>query len=190
MKSHGVCRRSVAVLSLILSAAAIGKSAPVEAGSGFNQFAWGAPGITLHTNSYQYSNMTGFWQSVLNSNGCPVGVDGIFGNVTKWHSALFQNAMTWEMEGYSYNNGGEMTPWWLNYFQNATSVYGPRLNYLSTDGYGSARYSYYGGYDSPVSLAWNPIVGQWFFAQYPASSPLAFTAATPSRTIGSAGACA
>lgn len=145
----------------------------------------GGPGLTLSTTSYKYSNMSGFWQAVLNSNGCPVVLDGIFGNVTKWHTAVFQNAL------FSQNNGGVMTPYWLNRFQNASHpAYGPRLSYTGyTDGYATQHYSYYGGFDSPVNLGWNPFSSQWLFAQRPASNPTALTPATPSRTIGSAPAC-
>jgi hypothetical protein len=128
--------------------------------------------------------MSGFWQAVLNTNGCPVAVDSIFGNLTKWYTSEFQTGL------FGWNNGGVMTPWWLNQFQNAESVYGPRLSWtLYTDGYGTAHYHYYGGFDSPVNLGWNPISSQWLFAQRPASSPHALTPATPSRTIGSAPAC-
>ena len=74
--------------------------------------------------------MSGFWQAVLNSNGCVVVLDCIFGSTTAWYTSAFQNSL------FATNNGGIMTPAWLNYFKNATSVYGGRLidkNYV--DGY-------------------------------------------------------
>ena len=90
----------------------------------------------------------------------------MYGSTTAWYTAAFQNSL------FSTNNGGVMTPGWLSYFQNATSVYGPRLiNTNYTDGYGTSHYSYYGGFDSPVELGWNPFASQWMFSQTPASNP-------------------
>jgi hypothetical protein len=185
-------RRPTRALASILLVAAMSVSpAPwaqtqfVYAGSGLNQYAWGGPGITLSISSYKYSNMSGFWQAVLNSQGCPVAVDGIFGSVTTWYTDSFQLAL------FGTHNAGVMTPTYLNMFQNAQSVYGSRLSYLFiTDGYGTDHYTYYGGFDSPVRLGWNPYSSQWLFSQTPASLPTSLTPATPSRTIGSVPACA
>ncbi len=177
-------RATVALLFAATAVVPTSSDGVVHAGSGLNQWAWGGPNITLSTTSYKYSNMSGFWQAVVNSNGCPIVVDGIFGNYTKWFTAVFQNGI------FGWNNGGMMTPWWLNHFQTATSVYGPRLYYTGyTDGYATQHYGYYGGFDSPVNLGWNPFSSQWLFAQRPASAPHALTPATPNRTISSAAAC-
>lgn len=179
-------RRSWLLLAAIsVAAAPLVDSGTAEAGTGLNQYAWGGPNITLSSTSYKYSNMSGFWQAVLNSNGCPVTLDGIYGSLTTWFTADFQNGIL------GFNNGGVMTPAMLNGFQNATSPYGPRLSFLGIiDGYGTRHYSYYGGFDSPNRLGWNPISAQWLFSQTPASNPNALIPATPSRAIGSVSACA
>lgn len=77
---------------------------PVHAVSGLNQFRWANAGYTVSNSSYQYSNMTGFVQALVNSNGCSTPVDGIYGNQTLWWTAVAQN--NW----LGYNNGGVMTP--------------------------------------------------------------------------------
>ena len=186
MKEMRKRRAWSALMSLCLIAAVLTAQSDVaHAGTGLNQFGWGDPNITLSVTSYKYSNMSGFWQAVLNSNGCVVVLDGIFGSTTAWYTSAFQNSL------FATNNGGIMTPAWLNYFQNATSVYGGRLidkNYV--DGYGTRHYSYYGGFDSAVELGWSPFSAQWMFSQTPASNPNALVAATPNRSIGSVAACA
>ena len=65
-------RRVFAAAVLLVAVSVAPTAGNVHAGSGLNQWAWGGPGITLSTTSYKYSNMSGFWQAVLNSNGCPV----------------------------------------------------------------------------------------------------------------------
>ena len=185
MKFAKVKARSVIASLCLFAGVLVGGSDVALAGSGLNQYSWSSSNVTLSTSSYSYSNMSGFWQAVLNSNGCKVAVDGVYGSTTAWYTAAFQNSL------FSTNNGGVMTPGWLSYFQNSTSVYGSRLiNTNYTDGYGTSHYSYYGGFDSPVELGWNPFASQWMFSQTPASNPSALIAATPSRTIGSVGACA
>jgi hypothetical protein len=178
-------RRGIAaVLVLLATFSPVASPRSASAGSGLNEWHWGGPGITLSNTSYKYSNMSGFWQAVLNSNACPVAVDGIYGNVTHWYTDSFQYAL------FGTHNAGTMTPAYLNAFQRAGSPYGPRLvDLFYTDGYGTQHYSYYGGYDSPVRLGWNPFAAQWFFAQRPVAQPWALTSATPNRTIGSVPAC-
>lgn len=60
------------------------------AGTGFNQWSWASVGVTLSSTSYRYSNMSGFWQAVLNSNGRNPAVDENFGSVTRWWTDTFQ----------------------------------------------------------------------------------------------------
>lgn len=181
-------RHVLAAIGLIASSFGVvaSSSGQVDAGSGLNTWKWGDAGITLSSSSYQYSNMSGLWQAVVNSNGCNIAVDGIYGNVTTWYTALFQNSIV------GWNNGGVMSPAMLNFFHGATSVYGVRLVYAGyTDGYGTQHYGYYGGFSgsSETRLGWNPISGQWLFSQYPFGNPTLLVAATPSRTIGSVGPC-
>jgi hypothetical protein len=181
-------RMLVAVALLVSSVGvAMSSSGEVLAGSGLNRWRWGDAGLTLSSSSYKYSNMSGFWQAVVNSNGCNIAVDGIYGNITTWYTATFQNAIL------GYNNGGVMTPAMLNSFHGATSVYGQRLVYTGyTDGFATRHYGYYGGFtgSNDTRLGWNPFSTQWLFSQYPNSNPTSLVPATPSRTIGSVGACA
>ena len=180
-------RAAVAALVVLVSSFGVlaSSGSEVHAGSGLNRWKWGDAGITLSSSSYKYSNMSGVWQAVLNSSNCPVAVDGIYGNFTTWYTAVFQNGVL------GYNNGGVMTPSMLNAFHGATSYYGLRRVYLDTDGYGTRHYGYYGGYSGfdDTRIGWNPISSQWLFSQYPNSNPTALVPATPSRTIGSVGAC-
>jgi len=129
--------------------------------------------------------MTGFWQAIVNANQCPLAVDGNFGSLTTWYTAVFQNAIV------GGNNGGVMTPGYLYAVQHASSVYGDRLvNLFITDGYGTKAYGYYAGIESDaVRLGWNPISAQWLFSQTPFSNPAALVPATPTRTISSVAAC-
>lgn len=178
--------RLIAVAVLMASTAGVATPAPTAmAGSGFNQWRWGDAGITLSSRSYRYSNMTGFWQAVLNSSNCPVAVDGNYGNNTLWYTAVFQNGIV------GYNNGRVMTPSILNLFFVASSVYGQRLVYFYTNGYGTQHFGYYGGYSGSdeVQIGWNVFSSQWYFSQYPISNPVSVVAATPNRTIGSVSAC-
>jgi hypothetical protein len=157
-----------------------------HAGTGLNTWHWDGPNITLSSSSYQYSNMTGFWQAIVNSDQCPIAVDGIYGNLTTWYTAVLQNHI------FNSNNGGVMTPGMLELFHEVESdVYGRRLSdSLYTDGYGTHWYGYYSGFEADkTALGWNPISSQWLFSQYPVSAPWALVAATPSRTIGSVAAC-
>jgi hypothetical protein len=140
--------------------------------------------MTLSSSSYKYSNATGFWQAIVNSNGCSIGLDGIFGNLTTWYSAGIQNGVL------GYNNGGIINAQIWNGFQDAVSVYGPRLNNtFFIDGFGTRRYTYYGGIDPGAVLGWNPFASQWLFSPYPVTSQTTLIAATPNRTIGSFPAC-
>jgi hypothetical protein len=176
----------VAAVTLLLSTSIAMTNPAAHAGSGLNQWKWGDAGITLSSSSYKYSNMSGFWQAVVNSNGCPIAVDGIYGSLTTWHTAVFQNDVL------GGNNGGVMTPAMLNAAHGAVHpVYGLRCVYLYTDGYGTRHYGYYGGFtgNDATRVGWNPISAQWLFSQYPYGNPTALVPATRSRTIGSVGAC-
>ena len=158
-----------------------------HAGSGLDRWRWGDAGETISMSSNKFSNMSGFWQAVVNSNNCPLTVDGIFGNNTGWFTAVFQN------EILGWNNGAVMNPSMLNAFHGATSVYGQRLSYTGyTDGTATQHYGYYGGFTDAMHtrLGWNPFGVQWLFSQYPLSNPTWLHHATPSRTIGSVSACA
>jgi len=157
----------------------------VARASGLDQFSWSAPGVTVSNTSYRYSNMTGLVQTLINSNGCTTGVDGNFGNITKWNLSVMQNGVL------GTNNGGVMDPTMWSAFQNATSVYGPRLSYeMFVDGYGTQYYGYYGGASYPAELGWNPNVPRWLFSPTPVSNRANLLQATPSRTMGSYAACA
>ncbi len=172
------------IASIVVVLAAL-PTAAAQAGTGLNTFYWQNSQVTLSSSSYRYSNMTGFWQTIVNANACPISVDGNYGDSTTWYTAVFQNSIL------GSNNGGVMTPSVLNSVQNASSVYGYRLSIAGPpDGFGTRPYHYYAGFDSPNVLGWNPISSQWLFAQYPASNPAALVPATPNRTIGSAPACA
>lgn len=181
-------RHVLAAVALFVSSIGVvaSSSGDVHAGSGLNRWEWGDAGITLSSSSYKYSNMSGLWQAVVNSNGCNIAVDGIYGSITTWHTAVFQNGIL------GYNNGGVMSPAILNAFHGANSAYGKRLVYTNyTDGYGTKHYGYYGGFSSSDDsrLGWNPISSQWLFSQYPYSNPISLVPATPSRTISSVGPC-
>jgi len=177
----------LATIAILSSLAATGR--PAYAGTGFNHFWWADSGITLSQTSYKYSNMSAFWQAIVNADGCNIPVDGVYGPTTTWYTATFQNHL------FSTNNGGVMTPGWLNYFQLATDTtpgHYPRLRQTGfIDGYGTVHYGYYAGQESfTTELGWNPISAQWLFSQYPISNPHALIPATPSRTVGSVSACA
>jgi hypothetical protein len=176
---------AVAATAAFLSSVILAPVPAAVAGTGLNRFNWGGAGITLSQTSFRYSNMAGFWQAVLNSNGCPVAVDGNYGPVTTWHTAAFQNGL------FGWNNGGVMTPTMLDAVQSAQSVYGPRFNPIGLpDGFGTQGYYYYGGFGSDETrVGWNPFASQWVFSQYPRSNPGAYAHATPTRTIGSVAAC-
>lgn len=176
--------RSVVAIVLASTTFAVGVER-AHAGSGLNQFAWSGPGLTVSSTSYKYSNMSGFVQSLVNSNGCSISVDGIFGSLTTWYLATMQNGIL------GYNNGGVMNPSMWSAFQNAGSVYGQRLAYQGiVDGYGTSYYSYYGGGALDAELGWNPFGSQWLFSPTPVSNRAFLVQATPSRTIGSYAACA
>lgn len=173
---------SMCALALIL----LVLSTPAAAGSGLRYWDWGSSGYTVSSGSYKYSNMSGFYQAVINANGCPVAVDGIYGSNTTWHAAVLQN------EVLGYNNGGVMTPWYAHQVQYSQSVYGYRLVYEGyTDGYGTRHYGYYAGQTDAqhTRLGWNPISSQWLFSQFPQTNPGALVPAATSRTIGSVAAC-
>lgn len=175
---------------LLFASVAVAPVSPAYAGSGLNTWRWGDAGYTISSASFKYSNMTGFWQTVVNdlgSNTCQLTVDGVYGNVTTWFTAMLQN------EILGYNNGGVMTTSMLN------AVHGKKVGSqlrLGEEGYvdgcGTIYYYYYyaGGGNQPTNrLGWNGFSSQWLFAQYPAGNPPLMTLATPSRTIGSVGAC-
>ena len=150
-----------------------------------NTFNWSSSGYTVSTTSYKYSNMSGFVQSIINSNGCGVTTDGVFGPLTKSNLATTQSGIL------GSNNGGVMNAWSWYAFQNAVDTFGyTRLSGSNgVDGYGTQWRGYYGGGASSAALGWNPISAQWLFSQYPNSSPTSLQPATPSRTIGSVAAC-
>jgi hypothetical protein len=176
---------SCAALIVVTSVVSVNPPAAL-AGSGLNKFTWSAAGYTVSSTSYKYSNMSGFVQALVNSNGCSIPVDGIFGNVTTWNLAVAQNGIL------GTNNGGVMNTWSWNGFQNALDPFGlARLSSTTfTDAYGTQHRYYYGGGSLNAEFGWNPISSQWLFSQYPSSNPNLLVSATPSRTIGSVAACA
>lgn len=172
-------------LGVSLSIVPVGAQ-PVHAASGLNQFRWANAGYTVSNTSYQYSNMSGFVQALVNSNGCSLTVDGVYGNQTLWWTAVAQNNLL------GYNNSGVMNPAMWNAFQDARAQPGNFLrlvNTLITDGFGTRKYYYYGGYPINAELGWNPFVPVWLFSQYPVTNPNSLQQATTSRTIGSVPAC-
>ncbi len=189
MKTARRMKATLLAIIATLSSLAV-TSEPAYAGSGFNHFWWSDSGITLsQTSSYKYSNMSAFWQAIVNADGCTIPVDGVYGSTTTWYTAVMQNHL------FSTNNGGVMTPGWLYYFQSAgdtTPGHYPRLRETGyIDGYGTKHYGYYAGLESfTTELGWNVISAQWLFSQYPISNPNALIPATPSRTVGSVSACA
>jgi hypothetical protein len=138
-----------------------------EAGSGLNTFYWSTSGYTVSSTSYRYSNMSGFVQALANSNGCPLTVDGIYGNQTTWYTAVFQNQIV------GTNNGGVMNPsMWLA-VQSAKDQWGfDRLGWGgAVDAYGTQYWGYYGGGASGAALGWNPFNSQWLFGFQGGVSP-------------------
>ena len=184
---------SALLLTALLSVTGIVTSIGVgHAGSGLNQKPWGNAGYTVSSTSpYKYSNMSGFAQAVINSQGetCSVAVDGIFGNTTTWWLAVAQNFWL------GYNNGGSMSPsmwnalYGVTFYTDANGLAHPggpndppRLNATGNyDGLGTAYYEFYGS-GNIAYLGWNPFSPQWMFAQSP-NNPNALIPATPSRTI-------
>jgi hypothetical protein len=83
-------RRMLVAVALLVSSVgvAVSSSGEVLAGSGLNRWRWGDAGMTLSSSSYKYSNMSGFWQAVVNSNGCNIAIDGIYGNITTWYKLM------------------------------------------------------------------------------------------------------
>lgn len=172
------------VVATIVPILLIGRATPVHA-AGLDQFSWSAPGLTVSRTSNRYSDLAGFAQALVNSNGCSIPVDGDFGNLSTWNLALMQNGIL------GYNNGGVMDPAMWSAFQSAGSVYGARLGYQGfTDGYGTEYWGYYGGGALGAELGWNPFVPQWLFSPTPFSNRAFLTGAIPSWTIGSYAACA
>lgn len=177
--------------SLVVAAAALVIPSPplAHAGSGLNTFSWSAAGKTVSSSNYNYSNMAGFVQALVNSNTCNLAVDGLFGSLTTWNLAVAQNGII------GSNNGGVMNGWSWDGFQNAVfsdggGTYTRLSNTLEVDGYGTQRRSYYGGNSGPTSaLGWNPFSSQWLFSQYPDTAPYSLVPATVSRTISSVPAC-
>ena len=175
--------RALAALALVASASVVGGDR-VHAGSGLNQWAWHAPNLAVSSGSYRYSNMSGFVQALVNSNGCNLAVDGNFGNFTTWYLAAMQNGVL------GYNNGGVMTPSMWYAFQAAGSVYGTRLSYEGyANPYATEYWSYYGGGALNAALGWNYFAAQWYFSPTPNANRDNLVAATPNRSIGSTPAC-
>jgi len=179
-------RRAAFCAALAIAPILVPSPPVAEAGSGLGTFDWASAGYTVSSSSYQYSNMSGFVQAIVNSNGCSLTVDGVFGYLTTWWLAVAQNGII------GSNNGGVMNAWSWTGFQTASDPYGqPRLSAaIYIDGYGTQHRSYYGGGSAEAWLGWNPFSTQWLFTQYPSSSPDLLVPATPSRTISGVAACA
>jgi hypothetical protein len=129
--------------------------------------------------------MAGFVQALVNSNGCNLTVDGIYGNQTTWFTAGAQNGIV------GWNNGGVMNPsMWYQFDFASSPVFGPRkINEYFVDGFGTQYWSYYGG-NTTAELGWNPIASQWLYSPYPNSNRSYLVQATTSRTPMSVPACA
>ncbi len=180
-----IVSRLAVTLGLVIAQLAVFTES-ASAGSGLRTFRLANSGISLSKTSYRYSNATGFWQTILNSNHCTCIVDGDFGNQTRDKTISFQT-------GHGLFASGAVGPSTWNYINDSQSVYGPRLDPTGIiDGYGTAYYSFYGGVDPSALLGWNPFGSQWMFNPYSSSSgstgwPL--YAAILSRNIGSFGIC-
>lgn len=175
-----------AVAATLLAAVCLCVPVSSTSADGLTNFYWSNSQKTLSSTSYRYSNMTGLWQAILNSNAAGLSIDGNFGSVTGTATNNWRNAI-------GAGSGTSVTPSVWSATQNAVDgVYAPyRLNSTGyVDGYGTAHYSYYGGSGgcSSARLGWNPIVSQWLFGQYP-SNPGALVNATIARTISGVAAC-
>jgi hypothetical protein len=161
---------------------------PAEAGSGLNVFRWGDAGYTVSQTSYKFSNITGFWQALLNSRACGVQLDAIFGSNTAAETVNWKNGLGIAPATNTVNKA----TWDAS--QNSI-VFGqgppfPRLQSGAYNAFGTQFYSYYGGGASSAVLGWNVFVGQWYYDYRPNDGAENWYAATPSRTSQSNAACA
>jgi hypothetical protein len=162
-------RRAVVGLIVATHAFIVEPSASF-AGTGLSQFEWNNANITLSTTApLKNSNVTGFWQTLINSRACGVTIDGNFGNLTKAETTNWQNGLS-----LPSNNGVvDGWTWYLTQHATVTDSGGtyPRLQSLTGGVFGFSKYGYYGGGASGARLWWHGSSAQWYFSYLPNSNP-------------------
>ena len=125
---------------LLLSSVAITSDAVQADGLITQNFAYSYK--TVSGTSYRYSNMSGFWQAIINSNpGTEIANDGNYGSQTTWKTASWQLTL-----GVSQTAAADFNTWFATYWA-PDGVYATyRLNATGqVDAYATAYYTYYGG---------------------------------------------
>ncbi|TPW12487.1 MAG: hypothetical protein FD127_2606 [Acidimicrobiaceae bacterium] len=160
-----------------------------DASTGIRTPFWSGSGMTLSQTSYKYSNASAFWQTLANSNGECIPVDGIFGPVTAAATINIQNGFGVPATDVVNAGTRNALQFWVASYEEPDHILIYRhQNFGYIDGFGTQYWSYYGGGPIEALMGWNPIVPQWFLNPYPASSGSinwTLIAASASRTIGS-----